>query len=82
MPIRRHAIHERRASVELVVAWVSVPDLGVVAYSQRYEHVRSNATGAVVRFTSLSVHDGFMSDLELDRDGLVLVYPQLACRIG
>jgi hypothetical protein len=82
MPIRRHTLHERPGSIDLVVAWVSVPDLGVVGYPQRYEHVRADTTGAVVRFTSLGIHEGFTSELELDRDGLVLIYPGLARRVG
>lgn len=82
MPIRRHALHTRPGSVDLLVAWVSVPDLGVVAYPQRYEQIRADAVGAVVRFTSRGVHEGFTSELELDRDGFVLVYPHLARRVG
>jgi hypothetical protein len=35
-----------------------------------------------VRFTSLGIHEGFTSELQLDRDGLVLVYPELARRVG
>jgi hypothetical protein len=82
MPLRRHALHNRPGSLELLAAWVSVPDLGVVAYPQRYEHLRMDADGAVVRFTSLGIHEGFTSELQLDRDGLVLVYPELARRVG
>jgi hypothetical protein len=82
MPIRRHSLHTRPGSADLLMAWVSVPDLGVFAYPQRYEHISVATMGAVVRFTSLGIHDGFASDLELDRDGLVLVYPQLARRVG
>ena len=36
----------------------------------------------MVRFASLGVHAGFVSDVEVDEDGLVLVYPQLARRVG
>ena len=39
MPIRRHALHERPGAAELTVAWVSAPDLAVMPYPQRYEHV-------------------------------------------
>jgi hypothetical protein len=82
MPVRRHALHERPGSVELLTAWVAVPDLGLHAYPQRYEHLRADARGAVVRFASLGIDDGFVADLELDRDGLVVCYPQLARRVG
>jgi hypothetical protein len=82
MPIRRHALHRRPGAAELTVAWVSAPDLAVVPYPQRYEHVGPTARGAVVRFASLGVHAGFVSDIEVDKDGLVLAYPQLAQRVG
>jgi hypothetical protein len=77
MPVRRHALHERGGAAEIVVAWVSVPDLVVDASRQRYEHVRPG----VVRFTDLGLHEGFTAELELDADGIVLVYPELAARV-
>jgi uncharacterized protein len=77
MPVRRHALHEREGMTEILVAWVSVPDLSLHASRQRYEHVRPG----VVRFTDLGLHEGFTAELELDADGLVLVYPQLARRL-
>jgi uncharacterized protein len=82
MPIRRHALHERPGAAELTAAWVSVPDLAVTPYRQRYEHVGAGEHGAVVRFASLGDHAGFVSDIEVDRDGLVVVYPALARRVG
>jgi uncharacterized protein len=81
LPIRRDRLHEAAARADYVMAWVSVPDLGVIAYPQRYEHVRRDPGGSVVRFTSLGVDEGFQADLELDPDGLVVVYPQLARRV-
>jgi hypothetical protein len=36
----------------------------------------------VVRFASLGDHAGFVSDIEVDGDGLVVVYPALARRVG
>ena len=74
MPVRRHALHERAGAAEIVAAWVSVPDLAVHASRQRYEHVRPG----VVRFTDLGLHEGFTAELELDADGIVVVYPGLA----
>ena len=58
-----------------------VPDLGLHPSRQRYEHVRRNAHKAVVRYVDLGLFRGFTSELELDRDGLVLLYPQLARRV-
>ncbi len=82
LPIRRDRIHETVARADYVMAWVSVPDLGVIAYPQRYEHVRRHDGGSVVRFTSLGVDEGFQADLQLDSDGLVVVYPELTRRIA
>jgi hypothetical protein len=77
MPVRRHALHEREGEAEIVVAWVAVPDLSVHASRQRYEHVRPG----VVRFIDLGTHEGFTAELELDADGLILFYPELARRL-
>jgi hypothetical protein len=75
MPLRRHALHERPGTHDFVMAWVSLPDLGVHAAPQRYEHVRPG----VVRF--LSLDSDFTADLEVDADGLVVSYPRLAERV-
>jgi hypothetical protein len=75
MPIRRYDLHVGGGTRDFVMAWVSVPDLAVHASPQRYVHVRRG----VVRFVSL---DGdFRSELEVDEDGLVVRYPQLAERV-
>jgi hypothetical protein len=55
-----------------VMAWVSVPDLGVRRSEQRYEPLDDHR----VRFVSLD--SDFVADLELDDDGLVVRYPRLA----
>jgi hypothetical protein len=82
MPIRRHGLQERPGAAEILTAWVSVPDLALIPYEQRYEHVARRDAGAVVRFISLGVHAGFTADLEVDRDGLVIAYPQIARRVS
>ena len=58
------------------MAWVSVPDLHVHASPQRYEHLRTTAAGAVVRFGS----GDFTADLLVDAEGFVADYPGLAQR--
>jgi hypothetical protein len=76
MPILRHRLHREPGEHDFTMAWVDVPDLTVHASRQRYTHVRLG----VVRFESL---DGdFVADLELDDDGLVVYYPELARRRG
>lgn len=74
MPIRRHRLHEQPGTVDFAMAWVSLPDLKVHRSEQRYEHLDPG----LVRFSS----DGFVADLELDGDGLVVVYPGLARRVS
>jgi hypothetical protein len=78
MPMLRQGLHREAGAVDLTMAWMSVPDLAVVASPQRYEHLRTTAGGAVVRFSSGS----FTADLTLDEDGFVADYPDLARRVG
>ena len=82
MPICRHGLHKRPGAADFLMAWVSVPDLGLHPSRQRYEHVRTGSDGAVVRYVDLGTHKGFVSELELDLDGLVVIYPQLARRVN
>jgi hypothetical protein len=83
MPIRRRDIARPQPGFDLVCAWVSVPELTVSPYPQRYEHVRRRDDGtATVRFVDRGPSEGFVAELELDPDGLVLDYPDLARRVG
>jgi hypothetical protein len=82
MPIRRHHLHEGAGEAAFLMAWVSVPDLGLHASAQRYEHLRMEPQGAVVRFTDEGMFEGFTSELEVDPDGLIRTYPGLASRVG
>ncbi len=92
MPIRRHALHEVAGDVTFLMAFVEVPTLRVVSSTQRYTTLRTIApadtdrdadadadrgASAVIRFRS----GRFQSDLEIDRDGFVVVYPKLGRRI-
>jgi len=72
IPLRRYGLLERGEPLELTVAWVSVPDLGVQPDGQRYTVVRPD----VVLFKAL---DGtFDAEITLDGDGMALVYPGIA----
>jgi hypothetical protein len=73
MPVRRHRLHEEPGTVDFAMAWVSLPDLAVHRSEQRYEHLEPGR----VRFSDDS---GFVAELELDADGVILVYPELARR--
>jgi uncharacterized protein len=71
MPARRLS----SVSADHVMAWVSLPDLTVRRSAQRYERIDDRR----VRFIALE--DGFTAELELDEDGLVMLYPRLAERV-
>jgi uncharacterized protein len=79
IPVRRSGLHFGPGpALDLVAAWVSVPDLAVTRSEQRYENVRASLTDAVVRYVDRGVHDGFSAELLLDREGVVVEYPGLA----
>jgi uncharacterized protein len=82
MPIRRSGLDRRPGAEDFMMAWISVPDLSVVAARQRYEHVATRQDGSsVVRYIDCGRFEGFTADLELDENGLVVRYPQLAERV-
>jgi hypothetical protein len=78
LPILRHGLH-RQGERDFVMAWVEVPSLNVIAARQRYVHVSGGEDGAIVRF--VDGESDFSADLELDRDGLLVFYPELARRV-
>ncbi|WP_163512707.1 putative glycolipid-binding domain-containing protein [Fodinicola acaciae] len=73
MPVLRHDLHRTAASVDFVMAWISVPDLSVHASPQTY----AGDGSADVVFRS----GDFVATLKLDDDGLVVDYPGLGSRI-
>lgn len=73
MPVQRQGLVNEPGEIELLVAWVSVPDLRIHASRQRYEHV---APGRV-RYESDSAAG---AELQFDNDGFVRDYPGLAHR--
>ena len=78
MPVLRHGLLATPGDHHLLMAFIEIPELRVVASRQRYTHVRpGDPDGAVVTYRS----DSFRSDLVFDRDGFVLVYPQLGERV-
>jgi RimJ/RimL family protein N-acetyltransferase len=80
MPVLRHGLLARRQPVDLLMAWVSVPDLGVHASRQRYEHVRAEADGSA-RVRYLSEDRSFVREITFGPDRLVSLYPGLAERV-
>lgn len=75
MPVLREGIREGKGPVDLTLAWVDVPTLTVHPSRQRYEPIDADT----VRYLTLG--DDFEAELELDSDGFVIHYPQLARRV-
>jgi uncharacterized protein len=76
MPVLRAGLLEASAQPhDFVMAWVAVPDLTVHRSEQRYEPIDRHHVRYVGRDHS------FEGVLELDDDGLVVHYPELAERI-
>src|SRR5712664_1929077 len=78
MPVLRHRLLEGGGPVDLVMAWVSVPDLSVHASRQRYTFLRKSGEISVVRYESES--RDFVAELTFDADGLVIDYPGIGRR--
>ena len=77
MPVLRNRLQGRVGTADLLVAWVSVPDLVVHVSRQRYTHIARAGGGAVVKFES----GGYAADVEFDSAGFVTDYPGLARRV-
>src|SRR2546421_7352893 len=73
MPVLRHGLLEAGGPVELLMAWVSVPDLRVVPNAQRYSFRRRSGNLSIIRYESSS--RDFVADLSFDQDGLCVSYP-------
>jgi len=80
MPVLRHGLHGRVGSVDLLVAWVSLPDLRVRSVRQRYTHLARAGGGAVVR-SERNESTRHAADVEFDADGFVMDYPGLGRRV-
>jgi hypothetical protein len=76
MPVLRHGIHEGCGPVDLLMAWVAVPELTVSPSSQRYTFVRREPRGPIIRFESLD--SDFRTEITVDEHGIVLDYPGIA----
>ena len=81
MPLRRLGLLSHSTAASILVAWVSVPDLKLQPYRQRYERIALTESAATVRFIDEGLLPGFVADLELDPNGIVENYPNLARRV-
>jgi uncharacterized protein len=83
MPVLRHRLVDASLAGEplqvvLTMAWVSVPELDVVASAQRYDSgVAVAGGGAQIRYQA----GDFVEHIEFDVDGLVVSYPSIGRRI-
>ena len=81
LPVLRLGLLSGGRPHDLLVAWISVPDLVVRPSAQRYTPKGADARGRpVVRYEDAD--GGFAADLTLDTAGYVLHYPGLARRLG
>jgi hypothetical protein len=78
LPIRRLSLNPGQ-SVDIVVAYIAVPELEVRPVPQRYTCLESSAAGGLYRYESLT--SGFTRDLRVDAQGLVIDYPGIWKRI-
>ena len=79
LPMRRTTDWVVGRPVTIVVAWVALPELTVQAARQEYTLLARGAEDARWRFRALD--SDFTTELDTDREGLVLDYPGLARRV-
>jgi uncharacterized protein len=76
MPVLRHGLLAGGGPIDLVMAWVAVPELAVSASPQRYTFARRVRDWSLVRFESLD--SDFQAEIAFDEHGVVLDYPGIA----
>lgn len=78
LPIRRLALKQGE-SADIIVAYVTIPDLGFTPDEQRYTCLETDAAGGRYRFEQMG--SGFTAVLQVDADGLVDDYSELFKRV-
>jgi uncharacterized protein len=78
LPIRRLRLASGQ-SAEILVAYVTVPDLDVYPAKQRYTFLGVESNLGVYRYEGLGTE--FTADVRVDGDGLVVEYPELCRRL-
>lgn len=74
LPIRRLYLKPRE-SREISVVYVGLPGLAISKFAQRYTCLSLDEDGGTYRYESLK--SGFMAELKVDMDGLVVDYPNI-----
>jgi uncharacterized protein len=72
LPIRRLSLTPGK-SVDLLVAYITIPDLSIRPVQQRYTCLSRTASSGVYRYEGLE--SNFTADLLVDDQGLVVDYP-------
>jgi hypothetical protein len=82
LPIRRLALQPGSSAI-LSMVYLAVPQMQVEVTEQRYTCLEITSSGGRYRFESLDNGvSSFNAELPVDRDGLVLDYPELFRRVG
>jgi hypothetical protein len=78
LPIRRLALSVGQ-SAELLVAYITVPEMQVQPARQRYTCLEASEHGGLYKYEGLST--GFTANISVDADGLVINYPEVFKRV-
>jgi hypothetical protein len=83
MPVLRHRLLGDGEAPELLMVWISVPDLAIYPSPQRYSSKGSTDDGNhLIHFEAPDPDEAdFVADVVFDSDGVVLDYPGIATRI-
>lgn len=83
MPVLRHRLLEGGEAPELLMVWISTPDLAVYPSVQHYSFNRAMDDGSyLIHFGGPDPKQGdFVADVVFDADGVVIDYPGIATRI-
>jgi uncharacterized protein len=83
MPVLRHRLFDGDEAPELLMVWISVPDLALYPSVQLYSLNRSLDDGNhLIHFEGPDPEgEDFVADIVFDPDGIVVDYPGIATRI-
>ncbi len=80
LPIRRLDL-EPGESEKIKVVYIAVPEIDVENVYQRYTCLERGPNGGLYRYEDEGLFSGFVADLPVDADGLVLDYPGIFKRV-
>ena len=81
LPVRRLGLREGE-SAEIAVVYVDVPEMRLDLSGQRYTCLERGPDGGLYRYEDRGSFRGFVADLPVDADGLVLDYPGIFRRLS